>query len=213
MKRLSGIAMLLAVLAFWPAERADAHAYVDRSVPSDQAENIAAPAEVKVWFTEPIETRFSTLKLKDAQGQVVSGTTQTADGDIALVLALPALADGVYRVEWQVLAKDTHVTEGVITFGVGVPLTRTRPADPVVIGDDPPPAPEPDPAPPAPAPEPPPADPAPALAPTPPEVIEDVRPTSPGMTMTTIALLVLGLSAVVGLLLFVRGGRRPGASS
>ncbi|MFO7172764.1 MAG: copper resistance protein CopC [Bacillota bacterium] len=148
---LAGLAALL--LAVPLAGSALAHAYVERSTPADGAELSAPPPEVRITFTEPLETEFSTLTLLDAQEQPVPGTAQAAEGDRTLVLRLPPLPDGVYKVRWQVLSKDTHVTDGSIQFAVGVPLPRTRPAEPQVIGAPPggsaQPAPSQPPAPPA----------------------------------------------------------------
>lgn len=158
MKSWSRVLLALTVLMLCAGGRVGAHAYVDRSIPSDGSEIAQPPKDIRVWFTEPLETRFSTLKLVDAQGKPVSGTRQVAEGDFVLSLQIPSLSDGVYTVQWQVLSKDTHVTDGTITFAVGVPLPKVKPADPLVIGGG---ASQPAPAQPAPA-QPAPAQPAPA---------------------------------------------------
>lgn len=138
MKIVGRMVLILALFLFWTAGRAEAHAYVDRSQPADGSEYIAAPPEIKVWFTEALETKFSTLTLVDAGGQPVPGTKQTAAADSVLVLQVPPLANGVYTVKWHVLAADTHVTDGTITFGVGVPLKAATSPTPAPVNPAPP---------------------------------------------------------------------------
>ena len=82
---------------------------------------LAAPAELKLWFTEEIEAAFSTVKVLDAQGRRVDKADARVDlADRSLLrVSLATLGPGVYTVEWRVVSVDTHVTQGDFTFHVG----------------------------------------------------------------------------------------------
>ena len=47
----------------------------------------------------------------------VGGTAHCVSSTVLLV-SLPQLAPGTYKVTWRVLSVDTHVTEGDFTFDV-----------------------------------------------------------------------------------------------
>src|SRR5579885_1556867 len=102
------IAALVALL--WSGA-AGAHAFLDRAVP---------PAEIRLFFTEPVEPAFSGIALATADGKpVAAGRAAVDPGDPRqLVLPLPPLPPGRYRVSWHVVSVDTHRTEGDYTFSV-----------------------------------------------------------------------------------------------
>ncbi len=97
-----------------------AHAFLDHAVPAVGSTVHQPPAEIRIWFTEALEPAFSTIKLADASGTAVATGAAHADdaSKTVLVLPLPALAPGSYRVMWRVLSVDTHVTEGSFRFQV-----------------------------------------------------------------------------------------------
>ena len=97
-----------------------AHAFLDHAVPAVGSTVHQPPAEVRIWFTEELEPAFSTVKLADASGAAVATAAAHVDdaSKSVLVLPLPALAPGSYRVMWRVLSVDTHVTEGSFRFQV-----------------------------------------------------------------------------------------------
>src|SRR5687767_12963393 len=100
-----------------------AHAALERSDPPAGAVLPDAPATVRLWFTEPLEARFTQAQLLDAAGDPVAGVSSAIapDDDYALVVTLPAkLPDGGYTVVWRNLsAADGHTLEGYFGFHVG----------------------------------------------------------------------------------------------
>ncbi len=80
-----------------------------------------SPAQLKLWFTQRLEPAFSTAQVLDRDGKRVDKSDSRVDPADAtqLVVSLPQLAPGTYRVTWRVLSVDTHVTEGDFTFDVG----------------------------------------------------------------------------------------------
>jgi len=97
-----------------------AHAMLDRSAPPVGSSVKSSPARVELWFTQPLEPAFSSVKVLDGGGRQVDRGDSTVDSvDAAhLLISVPALPSGRYRVVWRAISADTHVTEGDFTFDV-----------------------------------------------------------------------------------------------
>jgi copper transport protein len=118
---------LLVVLLLPSGGKVAAHAALDRSEPASGEVLPAAPAEVRIWFTEPLEPRFTQAALLDASGQPVAGGASqvSPDNDHLLILTLPqGLPEGGYTVSWRNLsAADGHTLQGYFGFAVGAGST------------------------------------------------------------------------------------------
>jgi methionine-rich copper-binding protein CopC len=103
------------------AAGAHAHAFLDHSDPRVGSQVPSAPAEVKLWFTEPLEGAFTSVAVTDASGRRVDrGDAQLdASNKTLLHVSLQALAPGAYTVHWRAVSVDTHVTQGDFVFRVG----------------------------------------------------------------------------------------------
>jgi copper resistance protein C len=103
------------------AAGAHAHAFLDHAEPRVGSQVPSAPAEVRLWFSEPLEGAFSTLTVTDASGRRVDrGDAQLDPSNKALLrVSLQAVAPGAYSVHWRVVSVDTHVTQGDFVFRVG----------------------------------------------------------------------------------------------
>jgi methionine-rich copper-binding protein CopC len=78
-----------------------------------------APAEVQLRFNNRIEKRLSRVRILDAGGKVIAAPAVAPDGPAdRLTAALPPLAAGAYRLEWQVMSGDGHVVQGGYRFTV-----------------------------------------------------------------------------------------------
>ncbi|WP_199624148.1 copper resistance CopC/CopD family protein [Paenibacillus alkalitolerans] len=130
------VLLILPALLFAAPAPASAHAYVKASDPKQESELDASPERITVTFTENIDTDVSKLTLSDENGKEVPAELSGA-GDNGLKLTFPKLADGVYKVRWQVLSVDSHVTEGTFRFSVGVPLAKVKPQETVSLDDSP----------------------------------------------------------------------------
>ena len=97
-----------------------AHAFLDRAEPGVGSTLAAAPAQVRIWFTEALEQAFSTISVTDAQGHDVAAGKAKVDAanPMLLEIGLKALSPGTYTVKWRVISVDTHPTEGDFTFTV-----------------------------------------------------------------------------------------------
>jgi copper resistance protein C len=97
---------------------ATAHAYLDHASPRVGSTVTAAPSEVRLWFTQPLEPRFSGAQLRSSGGAVLgSGVVDTGDPK-QLVIRVRGLKPGKYHVTWKVLSVDSHRTEGSFNFEV-----------------------------------------------------------------------------------------------
>jgi copper resistance protein C len=96
------------------------HAFLDQAAPLVGGTVPASPKEIRLTFTEAIEPRFSGIDLMTDDGRRISTGQPTVDpgNDKQLVLTLPPLVPGRYRVRWHVVSVDTHRTEGEYSFAV-----------------------------------------------------------------------------------------------
>jgi len=110
---------LIAAVALTTA--ADAHAFLEQATPAVGGAVAASPREIRLTFSEGVELRFSGIALATIDGRrIATGPVAAAPGDNKqLVLMIPPLAPGRYRVSWHVVSVDTHRTEGEYTFTVG----------------------------------------------------------------------------------------------
>ena len=114
--RLMGMLATASVLV----PSASAHAFLDHAVPAVGSVAHGPPRELRLWFTQRLEPAFSSSQVLDQSGKRVdNGDPHLDPADAsALVVSLPPLAPGKYRVVWRVLSVDTHVTEGDFTFQI-----------------------------------------------------------------------------------------------
>lgn len=143
--------LLIILLLAVSVSIASAHANLVRSEPAANAILDKAPAQVRLWFSETPEPRFSQVQLFNRAGTQIDGVgllrVDPSDAKL-LSVTLPPLAHGVYTVVWRALSSvDGHVTTGGFAFAIGqeqvpagglkpVSLTSgaTNPALPAVIG-------------------------------------------------------------------------------
>lgn len=119
MKRLVLLAGVVAAFAL-PAS-AWAHAVLLRAVPEASKILTAAPPEVQLQYSEPIEPRFAIVSVTDAAGRLVTnGTPQRApQSPGTIVVPLKQVPEGWYLVYWRVISADGHPVRGAFTFAVG----------------------------------------------------------------------------------------------
>ena len=111
--------LLAAVFGVAAAFSAPAHAFLDHADPEVGRSVKELPKEVKLTFTEELESAFSTVKVFDATGKEVDAKnvhTDPKNGHVLIVSLPAALGAGTYKVVWRVVSKDTHVTEGNFSF-------------------------------------------------------------------------------------------------
>jgi copper transport protein len=115
---------LILLLMFVPTiPKSYAHAFVIKSNPSSSQSLTVSPSRVDVYFSEPVDLRYSKLAVLDSNGkQIDNKDIKNINGDqMALSVTLPSsLKDGVYTVTTKVLSQvDGHVTDNAFVYGVG----------------------------------------------------------------------------------------------
>lgn len=98
-----------------------AHAHLKTQTPAAGA-TVAAPAELRLSFSEGVEPSFSQVTVTAADGKSIAvEALNTAAGDNKTLIVTPTvpLAAGQYKVQWQVLSVDTHKSNGDYSFTVG----------------------------------------------------------------------------------------------
>jgi copper resistance protein C len=114
-RTIGAAALVLAPLL--APETAYAHAHLSRAEPRAGSTVTPAPQEVSLWFTEGLESTFSSVEVLDASGARVDEGEAQISGK-TMHIGLKALAPGTYKVNWRALSVDTHKADGTFTFKV-----------------------------------------------------------------------------------------------
>jgi copper resistance protein C len=112
--------VILAAALLLSPPPAGAHAFPDHADPRVGSTVSPPPPEVRIWFDGEIEPVFSTIRVDSEDKQRVDrgdGGVSPQDNRL-LVVRVPPLAPGKYRVYWSVVARDGHRTEGDYPFKV-----------------------------------------------------------------------------------------------
>ncbi len=116
------LAALVLALSGAVAGPASAHAIVVTSEPTAGASLAAAPPQVTIRFNSRLDHARSRLLLIGADNAQTALAIAEGGDPVALTAPLPAtLAPGEWRLRWQVLAIDGHITRGDIPFTVKAP--------------------------------------------------------------------------------------------
>jgi copper transport protein len=117
MKRF--ISILLLILFF--ASPVSAHGFIVRQVPEDRAVLDRAPTRLQYWFSEGLEVEFSSVNVRNQNGEIIAtGGVDENNTTLMRVQLPPQLPDGAYIVELRpAFASDGHVYAETRTFFVG----------------------------------------------------------------------------------------------
>ncbi|MCZ2111986.1 MAG: copper resistance protein CopC [Dehalococcoidia bacterium] len=122
MRRLTSLITVLAVLAVIALRPGTAlgHAALVSSDPAPNAFLQKAPSQVSLTFSEPLDTRMSTIQLLDAGGVEIGLTGLTFSPDsLSMTAQVPKLGPGIYNVLWVNLSStDGHSLRGSYPFTV-----------------------------------------------------------------------------------------------
>lgn len=111
---------LIAMLILLIASIAAAHATPDRSEPRVGSTVNKAPTEIHIFFNQDLEPAFSHIQVFDAAGKEVDKKDSHLDpgNKRLLIVSVPALGAGRYKVKWQVVSIDTHRTQNDFKFEI-----------------------------------------------------------------------------------------------
>jgi copper resistance protein C len=108
--------LLLASIPLWTGS-ATAHSIVVASSPSANETVTKSEIRIELRFNSRIDRLRSRLVLMRPDGSQ-EGLALSQDGDESLEAEAKALEKGAYRLLWQALSVDGHVTHGEIPFEV-----------------------------------------------------------------------------------------------
>ncbi|MBT6083786.1 MAG: copper resistance protein CopD, partial [Nitrosopumilus sp.] len=115
------ILIVLLVLSLSSIPFVSAHPFTDETIPNLSSNAPTGVSEEVVFFSEPVELDFSTLKVLDNNGnQIDNKDTNYYQDEKSLIVTTSPLEDGVYTVTTKVLSKvDGHLVPGAFLFAVG----------------------------------------------------------------------------------------------
>ena len=96
------------------------HAFPDHSDPKVGSTVTVSPAQVRIWFDSDLEPAFSAIIVRNTKNEQVDKKDGRVDPSnlTLLQVSLPKLPPGIYRVIWNVVARDGHRTIGDFTFTI-----------------------------------------------------------------------------------------------
>jgi methionine-rich copper-binding protein CopC len=118
--RILAVILLLMVTPALTAGIAAAHAVIIDSTPAVDA-TVAGDSDVNLHFNSRIDHQRSRLTLIAPDGSSSSLPIMPNSAPDIVAAKLTGLAPGQYRLRWQVLAIDGHLTRGDIRFSVKAP--------------------------------------------------------------------------------------------
>lgn len=126
---LALVLCMVIIIGFGAIHTSFGHAFVINSSPSQSGSIASSPQQIDVFFSEPVDLRYSNLKVLDSNGkQVDKGDVRYLQNDESkLTVSVPLLKDGTYTVSTNVLSQiDGHVTENAFVFAIGQAVLSTN---------------------------------------------------------------------------------------
>jgi copper transport protein len=107
-----------------------AHAFVIDSNPAPSTSLNTPPSQVEITFVDPIDIRYSQIKVLDANGKAIQNNDwhfTSYDHTKTSVTLSPGIPNGIYTVYTKVLdATDGHSTTNAFVFAIGVPVPQNQ---------------------------------------------------------------------------------------
>ncbi|MGB2629558.1 MAG: copper resistance CopC family protein [Candidatus Acidiferrum sp.] len=116
--KLSGLLLVLAMLVVI-VKFAEAHAILKDSSPAPNSTVTGPDVPLKLQFNVRIDAARSKLQLVKPDNSVSDLTVLAQGSPDTLNANMTGLMPGAYKIRWQVLAPDGHITRGEIPFKVG----------------------------------------------------------------------------------------------
>ena len=133
-KQIISAMAFVAVVLFFCVQTVWAHAYLNESTPRAEEQLTTVPTELNLLFTEAVETKLSLVELIGAAGEsyiLKNMNSETISNELRF--EMPVISADVYRVVWQALSVDGHVTQGEYRFSFDVALPSVRPQEAIEI--------------------------------------------------------------------------------
>ena len=123
------IALVSSIILIPNIPNSYAHAFVTKSDPAPSQSLSAPPSKIDVYFSDPVDIRYSEIKVLDSDGNQIQENDQhyINGSQLSLSVSLPPnLKNGIYTISTKVLDQtDGHVTEDAFAFGVGQEVPKS----------------------------------------------------------------------------------------
>ena len=119
--RLLALVVVMTAGPVLTARPADAHAVIIDSIPAVDAVVPAGDSDVTLHYNSRIDHQRSRLTLVAPDGASTLLAISPDSAPDIVAAKMNGLAAGQYRLRWQVLAIDGHLTRGDIRFSVKAP--------------------------------------------------------------------------------------------
>jgi len=104
------------VVIMLTAAPASAHAELESITPGQKSVQTASPREVTLTFNEPVNRRFTVIKVTGPGGAAVGSGAPTVDRDVVRQPLAPLSQPGSYQVAYRTVSVDGHIISGSRTF-------------------------------------------------------------------------------------------------
>ncbi|WP_409465684.1 copper resistance protein CopC [Amycolatopsis sp. GA6-003] len=136
-----GIRLLAAIVfglaaTFFPQPAAEAHSFLESSVPAKDSAIETGPAAIVLTFNEPLDSGFTELAVLGPDGKTHwESAAPKVDGAAVSAPVKPLGPAGKYTVDYRIVSADGHPVSGSYFFtltkpGQGVAAATTSPAPP-----------------------------------------------------------------------------------
>ena len=116
LKRLLAVPVLASLLPVM----ATAHVSFDHAEPKVGAKVAQSPTEITIWFSDDVEPSCCAIEVRDGSGKQVDKKDVHVDpkNKCAVIVSVPSLAAGSYKVVWRAACVDKHKVKGSFKFEV-----------------------------------------------------------------------------------------------
>ena len=113
---MAGAAM--AMFAMSTGRRGEAHAILKESSPAANAAVTGPDVPIKLKYNSRVDATRSKLQLLRPDSSLTDLTLEKQAAPDTLAAKVTGLAPGEYKIQWQVLSPDGHITRGIVPFRV-----------------------------------------------------------------------------------------------
>jgi len=120
---------VLGLTALAAAPTAKKHTHLERSEPAKDSTITVAPTAIKLWFSEPVQIRVTTVRVTSADSAAVAlSPARMGTGAHAPVIldVRGPVAPGRYAVAWRTMSRDGHPVSGTFAFVLAAPSPAER---------------------------------------------------------------------------------------
>jgi len=116
----SKLFLLIPLLSLIASSLAQAHAFLDHADPKVGSTVNGSPPVVKIWFTMEVQAALTNIQIFDSAGHEVDRKDDKIDpnNNALMIVSLPKLPMGTYKVIWHAVCPWGHHTTGNFTFDV-----------------------------------------------------------------------------------------------